>query len=429
MMTDPGTDPQPDRPKGLQILLRECPGFGRVWMASTISGFGTYVTTLAIQVLVVLTLHEGAGGVGLVSSARWLSYPLFGLVAGVVVDRSRRRPLLVATDIGRGLLLIGIPVLALTHHLSLAVLIVFMALFGLLSLLNDAAFQAFVPRLVPGYLLTPAHARLDQSDAVAQTSGPALAGGLVSLLTAPLAVIVDAVSYLVSGLLLLGTPVVEPPSTAMSVRGIRREAADGLRWVYRHPTLRPLALGTHGWFLCSAVAGAILPAFALRTLGLSPFGLGLALAAAGVGGLAGSLAAPRLGARFGAGRVIIVSRVITGTAWALMALSTNHGSGWGLFGTGQLLLGFSLGAQNSNEMGYRQAVTPDALQGRMNATMRSINRTMIVVGAPAGGFLGDMVGFRTMLWAASGGFLVVAGALGLSRVRDARIDQAGVAHA
>jgi MFS family permease len=404
--------------------LRDCPGFARFWTASTVSGFGTYVTTLAIQVLIVLTLHEGAAGVGLVNAARWLPYLLFGLVAGVFVDRSRRRPLLVTTDIGRGLLLIGIPALALTHRLSVPVLMVFMAIFGLLSLLNDAAFQSFLPRLVPARLLTAANARLDQSDAVAQTSGPALAGGLVSLLTAPWAVLVDAASYLISGVVLMRIKMAEPPADPATDRNIRREAAEGLRWIYTHPILRPLALNAHGWFLCSAVAGAVLTPFALRDVGLSPFGLGLALAAGGVGGLLGSLAATGLGARFGSGRVVIACRAFTAASFALMALSTAHWSGWLLFGAGQLLLGLSMGAENANEMGYWQVATPDQLQGRMNATRRSINRSMIVVGAPIGGFLGDAIGYRAMLFTAAGGFLVVAAALAASRFRDARVEDA-----
>ena len=156
----------------------------------------------AIQVLIVKTLHGDSTDVGLVNSARWLPYLLFGLVAGVLIDRSRRLPVLVATDLLQGLLLVAVPVLALTHHLSLIVLMAFMAIFGLLALLNDAATQSFLPRLVPTRLLTTANARLDQSSAVAQTSGPALAGALVSLLTAPWAVLVDAASYLVSALTL-----------------------------------------------------------------------------------------------------------------------------------------------------------------------------------------------------------------------------------
>ncbi|WP_169747807.1 MFS transporter [Pseudonocardia acaciae] len=396
-----------------------------MWAAATVSGFGTYITTLAVQVLIVVTLHEGAAEVGLVSSARWLPYLLFGLVAGVLIDRARRRPLLVGMDLGRAVLLVAVPALALVGRLSMGALMVFMAVFGLMSLFGDGASQSFLPRVVPGHLLTAANARLDQSDAVAQTSGPALAGGLVSLLGAPLAVLVDAASYLVSGLLLLRVPVVEPPGRRATLRDVGREAAEGMRWMYRHPHLRPLALSTHGWFLCFAAAGAVLAPFALRTLGLSPFGFGVALAFAGIGGLAGSLAATRLGARFGAGRVIIACRAATGVSWALMPLAGADWSGAVLFGAGQLLLGLSMGAENANEMGYWQVATPDAMQGRVNTTRRSINRAMIVLGAPVGGVLGDTFGFRTMMWTAAAGFLAVAAALAASRSRDARIECAG----
>lgn len=400
--------------------LRDRPGFLAFWTAATVSSFGTYVTTLAVQVVVVVTLQEGATEVGLVNSARWLPYLLVGVLVGALVDRSRRRGLLVGADLGRAVLLTSIPVLAVTGQLSIGLLMMVMAGFGLLSLVHDAAAQSLVPRLVPPRLLTQANARLDQSDAVAQTSGPALAGALVSLLTAPAAVLVDAFSYLASGLLLLRVQVAEPASRPRWSRGIAGEAAEGLRWIYGHRTLRPLALSSHMWFLSSAAAGAVLPAFALRTLGLSPFGFGLALAVGGVGGLLGALVATRLGIRYGAGRVVIGARATTALAWALIALSTDQWSGWLLFGVGQFVLGLSMGAENANEMGYWQAVTPDRLQGRMNATRRSINRAMIVVAAPVGGVLGDAFGFRLVLGLAAFGFLLSAvglGATGFGRVR------------
>ncbi len=402
--------------------LRDRAGFGAFWAASTVSGFGSYVTILAVQVLVVVTLHGSAAQVGLVRAAGWLPYLLFGILTGVLVDRARRRPLLVVTDLARGVRLLAIPVLAVTHQLHLGVLIAVMVAFGTLSLVNDAAFQSFVPRLVPAGLLTSAHARLDQSDAVAQTSGPALAGGLVSLLGAPWAVLVDAVSYVVSGVLIARITVVEPPPPprTQSGGGIRA-AVEGLRWVYGHPTLRPFAAGTHVWFLFNGVSGAVLVPFALRTLGFSPFGLGLALSAAGVGGLAGSLAATGLGTRLGVGRVVMACWATEGVAYVLLALSTAHWSGWLLFGAGEFLFGLGLGAENANSMGYRQAVTPDRLQGRMNITMRSVNRAMIVIGAPLGGLLADIIGYRPMLWIIAGGFTAVAAGLGASRYRTARL--------
>jgi MFS family permease len=157
----------------------------------------------------------------------------------------------------------------------------------------------------------------------------------------------------------------------------------------------------------------VLPPFALRTLGLSAFGFGVAMAVGGVGGLIGSLVATRLGAAFGAGRVVIAARAGVAAAWVLVALSTAHWIGWALFAGALLLVGLSMGAENANEMGYWQAVTPDALQGRTNATRRSINRAMIVLGAPAGGFLADALGYRAMLYTAAAGFFIVSITRGL----------------
>lgn len=370
-----------------------------------------------------MTLGGGSTEVGLLNSARWLPYLIFGVLVGVLVERSRRRPLLIVTDLARGLLLLAVPVLAATGPLTLAALLLIVALFGLFSLVGDAAFLSFVPRLVPVPLTTPAHARLDQSDAVAQTSGPALAGALISWLGAPLAVLVDAASYLASAVLMSRVHVVEPPpARSSSLRGIGAEAKEGVRWVYRRGTLRALAVNTHAWFICAAVAGAVVTPFALRTVGLGPLGLGLALAAAGVGGVLGSSVAVRLGRRWGAGHVIIGARSLTALAWGLIALAGSHPWGWVPFVLGQLLFGLSLGVENSNEMGYQQAVTPDRLQARMNITKRSVNRAMIVVGAPLGGLLGDHLGFRTMLVTAAVGFALVALTLALSPVRSVRVD-------
>jgi MFS family permease len=412
-----GSSPEADVERAPPVRLGACPGFGRFWAASAVSDLGSYVSTVAIGVLVVEVLHERAAGVGLVNAARWLPYLVLGLVIGALVERRRRRPLLVAADLGRGVLLVAVPVLAVVDRLDLGALAAIMVGFGALSLVGDTAFQSFVPRLVPPPLLTAANARLDQSAAVGQTSGPALGGALVSLVGAPGAILVDAVSYLASGFLLLSLPAAEPAGRRISLREVPADVVQGLRWIYRHPTMRSMALSTHGWFLCSAVTGAVLAPFALDTLGLDAAGFGLVLAVAGVGGLAGALAATRLGRRFGAGPVIIVCRAATAASWAIAAVSP----GWAALAGAQLLLGLSMGASNANEMGYRQVVTPDGLQGRVNSVIRSINRAMIVLGAPVGGLVADAVGHRVALGAAAGGFLLVAAGMAVSGARTARI--------
>ncbi|MGH7022929.1 MAG: MFS transporter [Caulobacteraceae bacterium] len=402
--------------------LKGLEGYARFWWASSVSDFGTYITTLAIQVLIVVDLRGSAADVGLVSAARWLPYVMFGLLTGAFIDRVRRRPLLVTADLARAALLLAIPLLALSQMLSVFALAGFMSVFGLFSLVGDAASQAFLPRLVPPPLLTRANARLDQSSSVAQTSGPALAGGLISLIGAPWAVIVDAVSYLFSGLMLLGVGAQEPAARPRARGEIGKDIAEGLRWVYGHPTLAPLSVNTHAWFVCWGVAGAVMAPFVLKSVHMSPLALGLALSVAGIGGLAGSLMASQMGARFGVGRTVVACRALTAVAFGVLALTPDRWSGWPVLALGQLLLGLAMGAENANEMGFRQAVTPDRLQGRVNATVRSTNRAMIVFAAPLGGLLADQIGNRATLWIIAAGFAAVALALSLSRFAAARMD-------
>jgi MFS family permease len=392
-----------------------------------VSDFGSCATTLALQVLVVLTLHGSAADVGFVNASRWLPYLLFGLVAGALVDRRRRQPILVVSDIGRGILLGVIPLLWLVGSLTIPLLMAFMAVFGILSLLNDAAFQSFLPRLVSPSSLLAANARLDQSSSVAQTSGPVVAGALVTALGAPVAVLIDAVSYLFSGAAIASIRLSEPaPPTHGRSPALRREIGEGLRWVYRHRMLAPLAITSHGWFLFNAMLGTVFVPFALLELHVSAFELGVTLAAAGVGGLLGSSLSTRAGLTWGAGRTVIACNALMPLAWGIIAVAPASGQGHShwfgveLVGVGQFFVGLAMGVANANEMGYRQAVTPDVLQGRMNTTMRSFNRAMIVVGAPGGGLLAGAIGYRPTLWIAIAGFGLVAVALAGSPFRGAR---------
>lgn len=412
------------------VRLRHFPGYLRFWTASTLSDFGSAVTTLALQVLVLTSLGGTATDVGAVSSARWAAYLVLGLVAGMWIDRVRPLPVLVMTDLFRGLLLGAVCTLALTSSLTMPGLLVLIAAFGVLSLFHDSADLSFLPSLVPRPLLTRANARLELSTAVAQTSGPAVAGLLIRLVSAPVAILLDALSYLVGALVLLSirSPEVrvvraaDPPTA-------RAEIAEGLRWVYRHRLLGTLALNDHLWFFCWAVLNTVLVTYALTALGMGALALGITLALAGVGAVAGTSVSERAAQRWGAGRVMFVARLLYAPATALTALAPAvHGSEarWSalaLFAAAQLVIGVAMGAEGPVEMGFRQALTPDRLQGRANTTIRSVNRTMIVIGAPVGGVLGDHLGLRPTLWIAAAGFALVALTFGFSRMRTAGLDE------
>lgn len=402
------------------------PGYARFWTADTVSTFGTYITTVALPALAVVTLDAGNTQVGLLNGARWAPYLLFGLLAGVIADRYRRQPILVATDLVRGALLALVAGLAAAHMMSIYGLAGFIAVFGALSLLYDAAHQSYLPRLVPAASLATGNARLEQTTALAQTTGPFLGGALVAAIGAPLSMVVDAVSYLVSGVLLATIRRPEPVPQPGETRSVRAELREGLRYVYRHPVLRSLALTMHARFLFASIISTVFTLFVLRGSGLgasSPraaFGLGIVLAVGGVGAVLGNALSGPVG-RWGAGRVMVGQRLAEPAAWVLAALAVSGVAGWVMMAAAQFLVWVGLGASGPHEMAYRQAVTPDRLQGRMNATIRSLNWGMFTVGAPLGGLLAQNAGFRPALWIAIAGMAVAAVVAAVSPMRGARV--------
>ena len=400
------------------------PAFVRYWTASTTGSFGTAVSTVAIQVLVVQVLVATPAEVGFVNAARVLPYAFLGLFAGVLVDRVRRRPLLVWSNAAQAVALLAIPALWLADVLSLLVVAVVLFVVGALSVVEIAARQSFLPRLVPKRALLSANARIDQGDTVAMTSGPALGGGLVAMIGAPLTILADALTCALGAVMNARVRVEEPPlprrpSTPAQVLG---DIGVGVRYIYRHRTIAPHAVSTHIWFIGNAMALTAFAPFALREMGLGAVAYGVVLAFTGVGGLIGALVAVRAGIRLGAGGATLLGFALAPVAWGVSALAPPTAAGLVILGAAQLLAGFGMGVSNSNSLGYRQAVTPDELQGRMNATIRSANRTCAVVGALAGGLVGQLLGLRPALWVAVAVFVVAAVVVVGSPLRTARHD-------
>jgi predicted MFS family arabinose efflux permease len=400
------------------------PAFVRYWTASTTGSFGTAVSTVAIQVLVVQVLVATPAEVGLVNAARVLPYAFLGLFAGVLVDRVRRKPLLVWSNAAQAVALLAIPALWLVDALSLLVVAVVLFVVGALSVVEIAARQSFLPRLVPKGALLSANARIDQGDTVAMTSGPALGGGLVAVIGAPFTIVADAITCALGAMMNARVPVKEPPlprrpSTPTQVLG---DISVGVRYIYRHRTIAPHAVSTHIWFIGNAMALTAFAPFALREMGLGAVAYGVVLALTGVGGLIGALIAVRAGIRLGAGGATLLGFAVAPVAWGASALAPPTAAGIVILGAGQLMAGFGMGVANANSLGYRQAVTPDELQGRMNATIRSANRTCAVMGALAGGLVGQLLGLRPALWVAVAVFVIAAVIVFGSPLRTARHD-------
>lgn len=359
------------------------------WRANAVSAFGTHVTLLALQTLVVLTLHGSAAQVGWLNSARWLPYLVVGVVVGALVDRHPRRPILIITDLVQAGLLTTIPLLWWMHRLSFPVLLMVVMAYGTASVINGAAAMSFLPRLVQRGDLQRAHARGDGADAVASSAGPALGGLLVSALGAPLAVLVDAASYVYSAVTLSRIEATEPGRrSGVTVTGLLLEIRDGVRWAYGASGLATLAIWTHVWFVGNAVVGVVLAPYALLALGLTPFQFGLVGALGGIGALVGAAVTTRVGRWLGTGRTIIACHAITTGGVLVMVVAGGSSQAWAavaVLGAGTGLYGLAMGMSNSHEMSFRQLITPDELQARTNTTLRSLNRAVMVIAAPLAG--------------------------------------------
>jgi MFS family permease len=403
--------------------------FLRFWSAAAVSAFGTAVTTVALPVLVVQVLGATPVEVGIVNAAQLVPYALLGLLAGVYVDRWPRARVLVWASAGRGVVLGLIPVLWLSGVLEIWSLVVLLLLFGTLMVLGFAASQSLLPQLVTRSRLLVANSRLDQTDAAAQTAGPAIGGGLVGLLGAPAAIALDAVSYLVEAVVVARLRVSHERSALQrrERRGIGRDIAEGLRWTYRHRVLAPLALSTHVWFIANAGAFTVLAIYALRDLALSPVVYGGLFAAAGVATLTGATLSPRWGRTFGAGRTIALARAVYPFAWlivAVLALREARGAvAMAALFAALVLQGLAAGIENAHEMAYRQAAAPEAVLGRVNATMRSANRTMAAVGALLAGVGVTLVGSGAAFVAAVAVFTIAAAIAAFSPLRHARHEE------
>ena len=403
--------------------------FRRFWWGEAVSGLGSAITFLALQTLVLVTLDGGAAQVGWLNSARWLPYLLLGLAVGALVDRVRRRPVMVVTDLTRAGLLGLIPLAWAFDVLSFPLLLIVVLLFGTASLVNDAASMSFVPRLVPRHQLQRAHARLDGASAVAETAGPALAGALIRVLGAPLAVLVDALTYLFSAVMVASMKgVTEPaatPRAQVGAPGLVREVREGARWAYGGSGLRRLAVSTHVWFAGQAVLLVLVVPYGYLQLDLTAFQLGLAFAVAGLGALLGASTSTAVGRRLGSGGAIICSHSVSALGVLIMLGAASAPTGWAgasVLAAGQLCHGWAMGTSNSHEMSFRQTRTPDELQARTNTTLRSLNRAVIVVVSPVAGLLADQVGFRQVLAAGAAIFVASALMLALSPFRHERVD-------
>ena len=396
--------------------------FWRYWSAMAVSNTGTAVTAVALPLVAVTTLDASAFEVSLLTVATYLAWAVIGLPAGVFVQRLPLRGTQVAMDVMRAAAIGSVPLAWWLGHLTLAHLVVAALVISLANVLFDVGSQTFLPSIVSREELTARNSLVSATHSVTQLGGPSLGGVIVQLLGAVPTLLVDAVSFVVSAVLLRGLPrqssdvLPNRPTMGAMIR-------EGWRFVVRHPVMRPCLLGATADNFANGALMAIIPVYLVRTLHANPALVGILIAADGVGSFAGAALAPWLTARLGSARAMLVAA----TAGAAVALLMPVGQGpWGMaafavanmgFGVGVVV--FSIGART-----HRQVASPPELLSRVIATVRFVSWGAIPFGALLGGAVATWAGPRGGLWVACLLTLVAPAVLWVSPVRRLR-DLAG----
>ena len=391
-------------------LLRH-PDFLKLWTAETISVFGSAITQLALPIIAATTLEVTPFEFGLLTTIEFLPFILFSLPAGVWVDRLRRRPILIAGDLGRAIAIASIPVAFAFDALTIWQLYIVGFINGILTVFFDVSYQSYVPSVVDRDQLVDGNSKLEITRSAAQILGPGMAGILIGLLKAPFAMLLDSLSYVVSAIFVFFIRRPEPPVVAHDEEAhgpkpsMRQEIAVGLRYVTGHRWLRSIAAttGTSNFF--GNVGGAILILYLVDERNLGPAAIGFAFSVGSVGVLLAAFVTAWITRRLGVGRTL----VLMAFGFSLSGLPVAFAPDaliWYAVALSGFLGGFCGVGWNINQVSLRQAITPPRMQGKMNATMRFIVWGTMPIGAILGGALGSVIGLQpTIVIGALGGLI------------------------
>ncbi|MEA2585008.1 MAG: hypothetical protein QOF33_3093 [Thermomicrobiales bacterium] len=395
------------------------PDFVHLWAAQTVSIFGSLVTRTALPFVAILVLDASPFQVALIGIAELVPAFVVGLVAGAWVDRLKRRPILIAADLGRAGLVLTIPLFAFLDVLRIEHLYVVAALTSILTVFFDVAYQSYLPSLVRRDELVEGNSKLTASASVAEFGAFGIGGWLVQWLTAPYAILVDAVTFLWSAVFVSRIRRPEPPpATTEGRQPILREIVEGLRFVYRNPVLRALGSSTALFALSGRMFGAVFLFYVASDLGFKPGLLGVIFAIGGATSFIGAVTTGRITRRLGIGPALIAAlpMIALGRLMVVAAADTS----WlavALLIAQQFVSDPFWTLYEISHVSVRQASTPDRWQGRMNASLQSLDFGGMLIGALLGGWLGDAIGARTTLLIASVATLLAAIPLLIPAVR------------
>lgn len=406
------------------------PDFLKLWTGQTVSELGSRITRDGLPLAAVMVLGADAFEMGMLRAIGGAAVLLLGLYAGVWVDRMRRRPIMIVADIGRALLLAIIPAAALLHRLTMPLLYAVAAVTGALTVFFDVAYLTYLPSLVERDNILEGNSRLAISSSIAEVAGPGLTGVLVQALTAPIAILFDAVSFLFSAFMVGWIRKPEPRPERDGSGDPLREALEGVGVIWRNPVLRALGGYAVTTYFFYGIFGALYVVYAIRDLKMGAILLEFAITFGGLASLIGSSVARRISGRIGIGPTLVVAPVIIGVGTFLIP-AAEGGIVWAttMIVLSQFVCDFSSVIYNIHELSLRQTLAPPAALGRVNACMRLLTFGVLPLGSVLGGLIAGPWGMRGAMIAAAAGILLSASWLILSPVWSvSAVEVAAAAH-
>jgi MFS family permease len=364
----------------------------KFWAGQSIASFGTQFSPFAIQVIAVSALGATSFQLGVLSFLNTVPFLVLALLVGVYVDRHRRRQIMIFSDLGLALTLLLIPLSAVFYAVTLDLLYLVTLVVGVLAVFFQIAYQAYVPSLVDRVKIADANGKLQATASTAQTLGPSIAGFVIPIVTAPIACLGDTFGYVSS---FVSLSMIRKPEAVDTSKGrvqVFKGIREGLRVVFHDSRLRSIAACTAASNLFSSAWGAIIYKYLLQNLKMSVPEVGVVFAIGGAGSVLGAVTAMRVTNQLGVGRIIVLGMLLSGAA-VLFYFATPATAFYLLSAP---LFVFYLGVlwYNVPQVSYRQSLVPAEIQGRMNATMRTIVSGTVPIGSLLGGILGEVVGVR-----------------------------------
>ncbi len=387
-------------------LLRDA-AYRRLWTSILISSFGGQVTMLALPLTAAVLLHASPTQMGLLTAMEILPFVLFSLPAGVWLDRVRKLPVYVVGESALALVVASVPLAWWMGWLTMPWLYVAGFVIGTIYTIAGSAAQIVLTQVVARDRLVEAHAKNALAGSGAEVAGPGVAGALIKMVGAPLALLADAVMLIVSAAILRGIHINEERRRPQN-SDFFADLKTGVRFVASNRLLVTLACVVGVWQMCHHAAIVVQILFATRTLGLNEQGVGLSYVGLGVGTVFASVLGNRISKRFGPGPCLVLGIAICGAGWLLLSFAPANV--WGTVMFAVMLVFFGAGAVLVfiNFLALRQAVTPEPLLGRMTSTMRWLILIPAGPGALLGGWLGEHIGLRASLAFAGGSALLMA---------------------